>query len=303
MSNWSKSVIFGGIYPAPFGEKEGKNNSRKIQFSPVSADSIHERGWAGTRISQLENLLEMAKKSWEKSKSLYLSIKNNLKSHIRQKQELYWPVLVAIVLLCFVFVSKIAFAKEFSIPNNLPIEDSSKLNLVGFENHPSAGKTCLVDGKNIINSEKLAEASKNFDKEKEELKTDIASIVKNTPMAAMVDSISEKDRTVAAFIVGIAMKESKFGVYSPKVAGRDCYNYWGFKGGGKTVAGGYTCFSSPEDAVEAVGKRIEKMVAKGVRNPAQAISWKCGSSCAGHGAENVRKWIADVGVNFYKINS
>jgi len=31
------------------------------------------------------------------------------------------------------------------------------------------------------------------------------------------------------------------------------------------------------------------------------ISWKCGSSCAGHGAENVRKWIADVGVNFYKL--
>jgi len=73
--------------------------------------------------------------------------------------------------------------------------------------------------------------------------------------------------------------------------------------GGKTVSGGYTCFASPEDAVETVAKNIEKMVAKGVRTPAQAISWKCGSSCAGHDAAGVRKWIADVGVNFYKINS
>jgi hypothetical protein len=136
-----------------------------------------------------------------------------------------------------------------------------------------------------------------------DLKEDVAKIVKNTPMAAMVDPISEKDRTVAAFIVGIAMKESKFGVYSPKLAGRDCYNYWGFKGGGKTVAGGYSCFGSPDEAVDAVGGKIEKMVAKGVRTPAQAISWKCGSSCAGHGAGSVQKWISDVAVNFYKINS
>ena len=76
-----------------------------------------------------------------------------------------------------------------------------------------------------------------------DLKEDVAGIVKNTPMDAMVDAISEKPRPVAAFIVGIAMKESKFGVYSPKKGGRDCYNYWGFKGGGTTVAGGYSCFS------------------------------------------------------------
>ncbi|KKT71443.1 MAG: hypothetical protein UW66_C0032G0001, partial [Candidatus Moranbacteria bacterium GW2011_GWF1_44_4] len=75
------------------------------------------------------------------------------------------------------------------------------------------------------------------------------------------------------------------------------------KGGGKTVAGGYSCFASPEQAVDAVGGKIEKMVAKGVRTPAQAISWKCGSSCAGHGAANVQKWISDVAINFYKINS
>jgi hypothetical protein len=51
-----------------------------------------------------------------------------------------------------------------------------------------------------------------------------------------------------------------------------------------------------------VGKKIAKLVNQGISNPAEMISWKCGSTCAGHGAENVRKWIADVGVNFYKIN-
>ena len=80
-------------------------------------------------------------------------------------------------------------------------------------------------------------------------------------------------------------------------------NYWGFKGGGSTVSGGYTCFSSPEQAVDAVSNRIEKLVDRGVKNPTQMISWKCGSSCAGHGAENVRKWISDVSLNFYKIQN
>jgi hypothetical protein len=162
--------------------------------------------------------------------------------------------------------------------------------LIGFEKiaKPAANQIAVIADKKTDGSD---------------LKLDIEKIVKNTPMAAMIDSISEKDRTVAAFIVGIAMKESKFGVYAPHIGGRDCYNYWGLKAGGKTTSGGYTCFGSPEDAVRGVSKTVEKMVAKGVHTPAQAISWKCGSSCAGHDPSGVRKWIADVGLNFYKINS
>jgi hypothetical protein len=209
-----------------------------------------------------------------------------------EKQEFYSPVLVAITLLLFVFASKIAFAQESGAPNNLPLESNSKLNIIGFQ------KKAVQP--NVITAEKKDEGGNS---ENEDLKNDIAGIVKNTPMAAMIDSISEKDRTVAAFIVGIAMKESKFGAYSPKMGGRDCYNYWGLKAGGKTTAGGYTCFGSPEDAVKGVSKTVEKMVAKGVKTPAQAIGWKCGSSCAGHGAANVQKWISDVAINFNKINS
>lgn len=277
MSNWNKSVIYGGIYASTLHQE--KRAEYGAQYSQKYRDLIEK----------IENLQEFTQKFLEKSKKTLVPIKNNLKSHISRKQEVYWPVLVAIILLLFVFASKIAFAEMSGMPNNLPLESKGKLNVVGFQKKNIRP--------NVLAFEKIETESDS------DLKSDVAGIVKNTPMAAMVDPISEKDRTVAAFIVGIAMKESKFGVYSPKLGGRDCYNYWGFKGGGKTVAGGYTCFGSPEDAVDAVGKRIEKMVAKGVRSPAQAIGWKCGSSCAGHDPSGVRKWIADVAINFNKINS
>ncbi|MFA6193913.1 MAG: hypothetical protein WC726_03585 [Parcubacteria group bacterium] len=280
MSNWSKSVIYGGIYPKTQSQTTCLQCDRKI--------ACKYRKFT----DQLEKYQKIARKSWGKTRNIQLSIKKNLKTHISEKQEFYWPVLVAITLLLFVFASKIAFAQESGAPNNLPIESNSKLNIIGFQK-----KAVQL---NVIAAEKKDEDGNS---ENEDLKNDIAGIVKNTPMAAMIDSISEKDRTVAAFIVGIAMKESKFGVYSPKMGGRDCYNYWGLKAGGKTTAGGYTCFGSPEDAVKGVSKTVEKMVAKGVKTPAQAIGWKCGSSCAGHGAANVQKWISDVAINFNKINS
>ena len=141
------------------------------------------------------------------------------------------------------------------------------------------------------------------EKKQGEFETEILRYIKGRPMETMAPYIAKQPRIVAAFIVGIAMKESKFGVYAPHSGGRDCYNYWGYKGRENTTASGYSCFNSPEHAVQVVGKKIASLTARGISNPAEMISWKCGSSCAGHGAENVRKWIADVGVNFYKINS
>jgi hypothetical protein len=276
MSNWSKSVIYGGIYPKTQSQTTCLQCDRKISCKYKKFTD------------QLEKYQELLRKSWQISRKAQLSIKNNLKTHISEKQEFYWPVLVAITLLLFVFASKIAFAQESGTPNNLPLESNSKLNIIGFQKKTIQPNVIAAEENNSGN---------------EDLKNDIAGIVKNTPMAAMIDSISEKDRVVAAFIVGIAMKESKFGVYSPKMGGRDCYNYWGLKAGGKTTAGGYTCFGSPEDAVKGVSKTVEKMVAKGVRTPTEAISWKCGSSCAGHDPSGVRKWISDVAINFNKINS
>ncbi|MFA5872098.1 MAG: hypothetical protein WC858_05280 [Parcubacteria group bacterium] len=164
-----------------------------------------------------------------------------------------------------------------------------------FENNPIK----LADEDLIFNLLSKIEAEKQGEFEKEILK-----YLKGKPMESMAPFIAKQPRTVAAFIVGIAMKESKFGVYAPHDAnGRDCLNYWGYRGPENTTASGYSCFSSPENAIQVIGKKITKLVAQGISTPAEMISWKCGSSCAGHGEENVRKWISDVGINFYKINS
>lgn len=318
MSNLDKSTYLGGIYSTHFS-----HNAQSGEQYSLSANTLHNLGnigwernreYIGTRetksclecdikdsckyfklTSRLANFATAAKTSGKFLKNFFRLLHKKLKKlkiHIWEKQDLYIPVMLAIILLALVFVSKAAFSKTPGQASNLPIEDKYKLKLIGT----------IIDKQAVseVSNKNQAEESS---KEQNDLKTDVEKIVKNTPMEAMIDSISRKPRPVAAFIVGIAMKESKFGVYSPRLGGRDCYNYWGFKGGGPTVAGGYSCFSSPDQAVDAVGSRIEKLVAKGATSPARMISWKCGSSCAGHGEENVRKWIADVAVNFYKINS
>jgi hypothetical protein len=133
------------------------------------------------------------------------------------------------------------------------------------------------------------------------LHQNIVKIIKGTPMEKMTDEIAARDETVAAFIVGIAMKESKFGKYSPKKDGKECYNYWGYRGKENTTKSGYSCFDSPKHAVKVVGDRIERIVKQGAKTPEEMISWKCGSTCAGHSPESVDKWIADVGINYYRI--
>jgi hypothetical protein len=130
----------------------------------------------------------------------------------------------------------------------------------------------------------------------------ISPILKNTPMEIMTGEIAKRDQPVAALLVGIAMKESKFGRYSPKKNSKDCYNYWGYRGKENTTASGYSCFDSPEHAVKVVGNRIGSMVKRGAKTPADMISWKCGSTCAGHDPVSVKKWISDVAINYYKIN-
>jgi len=133
------------------------------------------------------------------------------------------------------------------------------------------------------------------------LHKNVSKIIKGTPMEKMTDAIANRDETTAAFIVGIAMKESKFGKYSPKKEGRECYNYWGYRGKENTTKSGYSCFDSPDHAIKVVGDRISRIVKQGAQTPEQMISWKCGSTCAGHSPESVDKWIADVGINYYRI--
>lgn len=139
--------------------------------------------------------------------------------------------------------------------------------------------------------------------EKIKLQEEIYEMVKGYPIEQMVPYIVEWDPKVAAFLVSIAKKESAWGKRVPVLNGEDCYNYWGYRGiRDRMGTGGHTCFDSPKDAVDTVGKRIYELVIKqNLDTPDKMIVWKCGSSCAGHSNYGVQKWISDVNLYFQKI--
>lgn len=139
--------------------------------------------------------------------------------------------------------------------------------------------------------------------EKEEYGDQIRELVAGYPIEDMLPYILDKDRVVAAFLVGIAKKESNWGKRVPVLDGQDCFNYWGYRGLRRLMGtGGHTCFNSRKDAVDTVAKRIEQLVnSNKLDTPAKMIIWKCGYSCDGHSRESVRKWIADVDMYFREL--
>jgi len=138
----------------------------------------------------------------------------------------------------------------------------------------------------------------------QDLHAAIEAMAAGYPLEAMAGTISEYDRDVAGLIVGIAKKESNWGKRVPRTAdGADCFNYWGYKGAGtKGVAMGHGCFATPEEAVHAVGNRLSQLVElRKTSEPKNMVIWKCGSSCATHDPESVRKWVSDVDIYYKKI--
>ncbi|GEM_PF-1609842 len=185
---------------------------------------------------------------------------------------------------------------EVSLLENSSIDDSrvekkEKKTLENFwlEKNPLALK---VREKTDINT--------RFDKK---LEKEIYILTSNYPLREMSRMIAAYDRQVAGLIVGIAKKESDWGKHSPSLGGKTCYNYWGYKGTGSMgSAQGYSCFSSPEEAVKIVGDRIKRLSSENkLDSPTKMIVWKCGSSCVGHSEQSVRKWISDVDVYYRRI--
>ena len=137
------------------------------------------------------------------------------------------------------------------------------------------------------------------------LEQEIRKMVKGYPIEKMAPYIAKKDRTVAAFMVSIARKESSWGVHVPVLNGQDCYNYWGYRGQRKLMGtGGHTCFNSPEDAVDTVAKRLETLIEEyGKDTPAKMVIWKCGSDCEATGGQAAaNKWISDVAMYFNRFD-
>ena len=118
----------------------------------------------------------------------------------------------------------------------------------------------------------------------------------------MVPELAKQDKEVASFVFAIAKKESDWGKHAPHKNGRDCYNYWGYKGGYNPTRDGYSCFDSPKQAVEEVSQRIATLIDKKINTPERMVVWKCGSTCAGHDPGGVQKWISDVRTYKSKLN-
>jgi len=141
--------------------------------------------------------------------------------------------------------------------------------------------------------------------DQQSMEKEIREIVKGYPIEKMVPYIAKKDRTVAAFIIGIAKKESDWGRHVPVLNGQDCYNYWGYRGIRELMGtGGHTCFNSPEDGVDTVAKRITTLIIEyGKNTPEKMVIWKCGSDCAATGGQvAANKWISDVTMYFNKLS-
>lgn len=207
----------------------------------------------------------------------------------------YKPLAFALAVISLFFLSS-SIEKPLTRGKECLLETDSKVKIATdyYSKHPK--NISLLD----TPKQKPAIATKqNYS---QVLDKQVVAIIKDTPMEKMSKDIAKQDRAVAAYIVGIAMKESKFGKFSPKKNGADCYNYWGYRGKENPTKSGYSCFNSPSHAVSVVGGKIATMLTKGSKNPAQMISWKCGRSCAGHDPVAVQKWIDDVAINYYKLN-
>lgn len=166
------------------------------------------------------------------------------------------------------------------------------------------GKNCSAESlSQLCRENKTPKGEGEAEREKSELEKKIEEMTEGFPISQMTLPISELSQEAAYYMIAIAKKESNWGKHSPEKNGRDCFNYWGFKGGYNPTSGGYSCFETPEQAVDAVGGRIEELLNQGVKTPSQFLVWKCGSTCAGHDPKDVSKWVTDVGSVLNSIKS
>jgi len=129
------------------------------------------------------------------------------------------------------------------------------------------------------------------------------NLVTGHPIEEMLPYIAKCDKETAIFLIAIAKKESDWGGHSPQKEGKNCYNYWGYRGTYNQTDSGYSCFDSPEQAIAVVAQRIGELLAKNIDTPQKMVVWKCGKSCAGHDPVSVQKWIRDVELYRDKLNS
>jgi len=167
----------------------------------------------------------------------------------------------------------------------------------------------VLGAEDVLVEEEIADITKEEQEEEEEKQRKDSfqqrahEMVEGYPIEKMLPYILERDEIVASYLIAIAKKESAWGKRVPVLNGKDCFNYWGYRGVRKKMgSGGHTCFNSRADAVKTVGDRLEWYIKQKNRTkPAELIVWKCGYSCDGHSKEGVAKWISDVKMYFDKL--
>jgi len=192
-----------------------------------------------------------------------------------------------------------AYAKNrYDAPADIVREKIDPLSRIGkgvIGTNDFGSKSCVGDPFATAEEEKQPE---------KEVDLKLADMLSGSPMEEMVPALSTRSKDVAAYLVAIAKKESNWGKHTPKKNGQECYNYWGYRGKENTTNSGYSCFDSPEHAVEVVGNRIERLIDQNINTPAKMVVWKCGRDCeAAGGQAAANKWIADVASYYNKLNS
>lgn len=175
--------------------------------------------------------------------------------------------------------------------------DSAEIRLLMADDSKGA---LMAYGSNAQAAAASGDGSKENNDE-EHMEKGLYALVGDSPIREMVPFIAKRDNRVAAFLVGIAKKESSFGFASPSKDGKTCYNYWGYKGSaGRGTGMGYACFASAQEAVQVVGDRLGVLVEKKRDTPERMVdTWKCGISCAGD--PGAPSWVLTVALYFNKI--
>jgi len=224
-----------------------------------------------------------------------LKVKGFLAESVKRKNRKKFVAYAIISAMCF-----------FYTINSQPKFFSQDIEIAKGFGHINMSEKISVKEYFYANKEMsfLENANEETDNDIEKIEARLYGIIGDHPIKEMVPEIAKYDSSIAGLIVGIAKKESNWGKRSPSKNGKDCYNYWGYKGAGSLGTSlGYGCFSTPEEGVRVIGARISKLASQNINTPQEMVVWKCGSSCKGHPPENVRKWVSDVSIYFDKINN
>jgi hypothetical protein len=270
-----------------------KINAREARFDSLSSKIVSN--YRQFRPKENDFLYKKLSEKYEEIRESFANLPQNFASKFSLTELWNFSLVTAIIIgmVSKTFIYRYLGAGVSADDNSVMIANIPATQVLGTEEIKNDEETVQYI-QDIINN---MEESK-----KEEFNNKVEKMVKGYPIEKMLPYILEKDQIVVAFLVGIAKKESGWGVHVPLLDGRDCYNYWGYRGQRVLMGtGGHTCFNSREDAVDTVSKRIEFLIEeKKLDTPAKMSIWKCGSACDEDG--QVGKWISDVSMYFEKLN-